>query len=467
MSQSFFWYDLETFGRDPRFDRIAQFAGIRTDLDLNIIDDPVELFCRPSPDYLPDPVACTITGITPQHCLEVGMSEADFAERIARELSQPGTCTVGFNSLRFDDEFIRNLFYKNLLDPYAREWQNQNSRWDLLDVVRAFRALRPGDIVWPTTEDGRPSNKLELLSAANGLAHDHAHDAVSDVIATIEVAKRLKQSSPKLFDYAFKLRDKRVVTEMMEQSYGRLLLHVSGRAPAAREHTTLISPICPHPSGQGAWIVADVCAAPQSWWHDDPEVLRSRLYAKAEALGDSPRPPIKVLRANRCPFIATPKVLGERAQTLGIDLAAAESNLNALLALNPTQCLSTVFDDPPHNSSGDVDSRLYGGFIGKRDRAALESVREALLFEPVDVTFDDPRLPELIFRYRAKNAPEMLGEQEMQRWMQHCIDKLNGDKPSNLTLCQFDDILSTLDPTENIAKSLGDYRNALCEHLGL
>ena len=181
------WHDYETWGVSPKFDKPSQFAGIRTDLDLNIIGEPEMFYCQPPQDYLPQPEACLVTGITPQKALREGLTEAEFAERIHSLFSQPNTCVAGYNSIRFDDEVTRYLLYRNFYDPYAREWQNGNSRWDIIDMIRACYALRPEGIEWPTVErDGQQvvSFRLELLTKANGIEHEAAHDAMSDVYAT-------------------------------------------------------------------------------------------------------------------------------------------------------------------------------------------------------------------------------------------------------------------------------------------
>ena len=240
---SFLWHDYETFGADPRRDRPAQFAALRTDADLNEIGDPIELYCKPADDYLPHPAACLITGITPQKAQRRGLPEAEFARQVQSAMSEPGTCVAGYNSLRFDDEVSRHLFYRNLLDPYAREWQNGNSRWDLIDVVRAFYALRPEGIEWPLREDGAPSFKLEHLTAANGIAHEGAHDAVADVRATIALARLLKARNPKLFDYLLGLRGKRAVAKQLDLPSAKPLLHISRRYPASRGCSALVMPL--------------------------------------------------------------------------------------------------------------------------------------------------------------------------------------------------------------------------------
>ena len=205
MAESLYWHDYETFGINPQSDRAAQFAGLRTDIDLNIIDEPFIIYCQPADDYLPEPEACLITGITPQQALEKGVCEAEFITRIHQQLAQAHTCTVGYNSLRFDDEVTRNLLYRNFFDAYAREWKNDNSRWDIIDMARAARALRPEGINWPNHEDGKPSFRLEDITRENNIEHSGAHDAMADVYATIAVAKLIKQAQPKLYNFLFNL----------------------------------------------------------------------------------------------------------------------------------------------------------------------------------------------------------------------------------------------------------------------
>ena len=192
---TFLWHDYETFGANVRQTRPAQFAAIRTDAHLNPIGAPVMLYCQPANDFLPEPQACLITGITPQECLEKGLPEYQFAKQIEQVFSEPGTVGVGYNTIRFDDEVTRFMFWRNLIDPYAREWQNDCGRWDVLDVVRTAYALRPQGIQWPLKSDGKPSFKLTDLSAANGLLHASAHDALSDVQATIALARLIKTGS--------------------------------------------------------------------------------------------------------------------------------------------------------------------------------------------------------------------------------------------------------------------------------
>src|SRR5690606_8867344 len=210
---------------------------------LNIIGEPLVQYCQPPQDLLPHPDACLITGITPQLARAKGIPENQFIANIHRELSAPGTCSVGYNSIRFDDEVTRYTLYRNFYDPYEREWRNGNSRWDIIDMVRACRALRPDGIEWPNNDDGKPSFELEHLTAANNLKHEAAHDALSDVYATIAVARLVKTRQPKLFDYLLKLRSKHEVAALLNLAQRKPVLHVSGMFPAERGCVALVLPL--------------------------------------------------------------------------------------------------------------------------------------------------------------------------------------------------------------------------------
>ena len=172
---------LGRYPDDARRDRASQFAGVRTDLDLNEIEAPLMMYCQPAYDYLPHPQACLVTGITPQTAQQEGLPECEFIRRIHAAFSRPQTCVAGYNSIRFDDELTRQLLYRNFYDPYEREWKHGNSRWDIIDMLRLCHALRPEGLQWPQRDDGAVSFRLETLSAANGLLHENAHDALSDV----------------------------------------------------------------------------------------------------------------------------------------------------------------------------------------------------------------------------------------------------------------------------------------------
>ena len=263
--QTFFWHDYETSGADPRRDRPLQFAGIRTTLELEIIGEPVMFYGRPPLEMPPHPDACLITGITPQLAQREGISETEFAARVHEQLAEPGTCGVGYNSLRFDDEFTRQMLYRNFYEPYGREWENGNSRWDLIDLVRLCQALRPEGIVWPLREDGTPSFKLEHLASANQLKQERAHDALSDVYALIDLARLIRVRQPRLWDWYYGLRRKQKVFELLDVVNMTPVVHVSSRYPASRHCLAVIAPLAPHPSRAGEVIVYDLASDPTEW----------------------------------------------------------------------------------------------------------------------------------------------------------------------------------------------------------
>jgi len=466
LSNSFFWHDYETFGRVPRRDRPAQFAGLRTDLDLNVIGEPVMQYCQPAPDTLPDPESCLLTGILPQACLRDGIPEHRFAQLIEAELGAPGTIGVGYNSIRFDDEVTRHLFWRCLMDPYAREWANGCSRWDLLDTVRCTWALRPDGIDWPVHDDGRPSFKLEHLTAANDLVHDAAHDALSDVRATIALARLVKERQPRLWDFCLKLRDKNAVRA--EMGVGRPFLHLSGMYPAERGCMAVVWPLAPHPSNKNEVIVWDLSHDPAQLEGLDADTVRQRLYTRQDELPEGvQRLPIKTIHVNKSPIVVgNLKTLGAAAERWGIDLALADRHAQAAARMaGQVQGLwQPVFARAAPAAEPDVDEDLYGGFVGNEDRRTLQRLRELSpeALATRQPAFQDGRLDELLFRYRARNFPHTLNDEEQQRWTQHCAARLHHGAGGAMTLAQFfqriDDLAESADDRQqDILESLYDY----------
>ena len=445
---SIFWYDYETTGINPRNDRAVQVAGIRTDFALNEIDQPLNLYCQPSDDILPHPMACLVTGITPGVLEDKGLGEAEFMTRTHAQLAQPGTCGAGYNTLRFDDEVTRYSLYRNFFDPYAREWQGGNSRWDLIDVVRAAYALRPEGIVWPE-EDGRVTLKLERLTAANGIDHGQAHDALSDVRATIALARLIREKQPKLYDWLFQLRTKQRVLDQV-----RLLqpmVHISGRFSAARHYIGVVLPLAWHPKNRNALIVYDLHFDPQPLMDLEAESLRALLYTRREELAEGQLPVgLKLIHVNRCPVVAPLTVVrAQDQQRLQLDMADYQARARVLTEAQEVwqQKLNVIYAREDFTPSEDPEQQLYDGFLGDRDRRLCEQVR---LSDPEQLgkdtwPFDDERLPELLFRYRARNFPATLSEQEHERWQLFCQQRLTDPAfGAPLTLSQFNEAVEGL-----------------------
>ena len=479
---TFFWHDYETFGRVPRRDRPAQFAGVRTNADLNEISPPVMWHCQPAPDTLPDPESVLLTGILPQTALQLGLPEHEFAARIEAELARDGTIGVGYNSIRFDDEVTRFLFWRNLIDPYAREWQNGCGRWDLMDAVRCTWALRPEGIQWPSHQtgemSGKPSFKLEQLSAANGLAHEAAHDALSDVRATLALARLIKSHQPKLWDFCLKLRKKDAV--LAEIGHGKPFVHLSGMYPVERGCLAVVWPLAQHPTNKNEIIVWDLAHDPRELATLDADTVRRRLYTKqADLPAGEQRLPIKTIHINKSPVvIGQLRTLEPVAARWMLDVPTALRHAEYAAAfkgqLDPLWPL--VFSRPEPANPPDVDEDLYGGFIGNEDRRTLQRLRELKpdQLAAKRVVFQDTRLEELLFRYRARNFPATLNEAEQERWQQHRVARLHQGEGGGLTLAAFYEHVDALAETamaasdergQAILEALVDYAEGIAPDL--
>jgi len=420
---TFYWYDYETFGLNPMTDRLAQFAGVRTDEDFNVIGDPLTLYCKPANDFLPQPQSVMITGITPQKTQAEGVSESEFITRINAEFSKPNTCVLGYNSIRFDDEFTRYSLYRNFHDPYAREWRNGCSRWDLVDVVRMTRALRPEGIVWPVYEDGRPSLRLEDLSKANDIEHASAHDALSDVYATIAMGKLIKDKQPKLFDYTYKNKHKNKVLAQLNMASPKPVLHISGMYPTEQGNMAVVVPVAMHPVNKNGIIVFDLSHDPEVLYRLSAKQIHHRIFTPVADLEKEglERIPLKTVLVNKSPIIAPLGTLnGDASRRFKIDLMQCKQNFDFIRVQSSlSNKMKKIFTMTEYTKHTNPDYMLYSGpFFNDKDRAAMDEIHglapeNLASHKPV---FADTRLAEMFFRYRARNWPETLSAEEQQKW---------------------------------------------------
>lgn len=475
---TFYWYDYETFGTNPALDRPSQFAGLRTDLDLNPVGESLVIYNRLTDDYLPDPFACKVTGISPDTVSQHGLPERDFIAAIQAQISQSGTCNVGYNSIRFDDEFSRYTLFRNFYDPYEHEWKNGNSRWDLLDIVRLVRALRPDGIEWPSHDDGKPSNRLEHLTAANGLSHENAHDALSDVIATIDVARMIKERKPQLFDYAFANRKKQQCAEYLNKHRHQALLHVSGMYPGQHGHLAVITPVAQHPTNKSGVVVFDLRYDPEELVElgqrpgdDGASEIARRLFTRNDDLPEGQtRLPLKTVHVNRSPVLVPLGTLDDAsAERLGIDKKACLLNLERLNASpSPGNAVALALTQQNFNPPTDTDATLYsGGFFSNDDRDRFANVRraDAKTLASMAGIFDDDRGDEMLFRYHARNLPDSLDEDQQQQWHEHCQQILLSEQSgSPRTLESYRETLATMewtDTEQDLLNSLRTYGDSL------
>lgn len=429
---SLYWYDLETFGIDPKRDRISQFAGLRTDLDLNYISDPLVMYCKQSNDMLPSPESCLVTGITPQLANREGIIETEFIASINKEFSKSNTCVTGYNNLRFDDEFVRYTLYRNFNDPYEREWKNGNSRWDIIDMVRLTRALRPEGVEWPTHPDGLPSFRLEELTKANNIQHQNAHDALSDIYATIAMAKLIKQKQKKLFDYIFSLRNKHEVFAQLNVKEQKPVLHVSGMFPSKYFCTTIVVPIVQHPINKNGIVVYDLREDPSPLLDLGVDEIRERVFTPKDQLPEGvQRIPLKTIHANKCPIVSPVSTLDENSmERIQLDMAICTKHL-ALIQGDPQlrQKILKVFNYKNYTETDDPDQQLYQGFFNEQDKSTMRQIHKT---SPTDLGtteffFNDKRMNEMLFRFRARNYPEHLTQEENTAWEKYRLYRLTDE----------------------------------------
>jgi exodeoxyribonuclease-1 len=440
MKDSFYWHDYETFGAKPAVDRPSQFAGLRTDFELNIIGEPLVIYCKPQMDILPSPQACLITGITPQHALKNGLDEPEFIAQIHHQLAIPRTCGVGYNSIRFDDEVTRYSLYRNFYDPYQREWQHGNSRWDLIDLMRATRALRPEGIEWPDHQEGSPSFKLEDLTQANGIGHEDAHDALSDVTATIAVAKLVKKSQPKLFDYFLQGRGKIAAAKLVDMNTQKPFFHCSGMLPKARLYSAIMMPLAVHPDNKNSVICIDLMTDPEKLIDLDQEAIKRLVFSSAQELSDNEeRIPLKEVHLNKAPILATPKVVDANvAKRLSIDIARCEQNWQRLKQVDLQQKIQAVYAKRDYPVVPEAEQQLYAGFLANQDKAILDHVKGATVndFTHQNFYFSDDRYNRLLFSYKARYFSESLTDNEKSQWADSCRWRLTNNDSGYITLEQ-------------------------------
>lgn len=427
---TFYWLDYETVGADPAADWPAQFAGVRTDINLNEIGTPLNIYCKLPSDRLPHPEACMITGLDPHTVNEKGLIEPEFIKRIHHELMHPKTCAVGYNSIRFDDEVTRHSLYRNFYDPYAREWKNGNSRWDLIDLVRLTAALRPAGINWPIRDDGYNSFRLEDLTQANGLEHGNAHDAIADVRATIALAKLIKNRQPKVYDYVFNHKGKHKVASLLDMSRKKAVIHVSGMFSAERHCLALVMPLAEHPTNRNGIIVYDLSVDPEALLSLSVQEIQEQLFQpQSKRANNSQRIPLKVIHINKCPVIAPLQVLKPKdCKRLGLDLIAIERNRQILLVQKELgEKLKKVFTPRSEKISVNPDLMLYsGGFFSPSDRERMQQIITIPPEKLIKATFSfvDKRLEEMLFRYKARYFTDLLNDKEADKWREFCIAQL-------------------------------------------
>ncbi|MBQ8708212.1 MAG: exodeoxyribonuclease I [Succinivibrionaceae bacterium] len=435
--ETFTFYDLETFGRDPKQDRIVQFAGVRTDANLNVIEQLV-IYCKPQRDYLPSIEAITITGITPSFADRNGLSENAFIEQVLQFLSRTNNCVLGFNSIKFDDEFIRHTAFRNFYPPYAYNSMCGSSRWDIYPLVRLCCALCPEGINWPYDEkEGRYVLKLAELTRANGLEHAHAHDALSDVLATIEVMKLIISRQPQMFNFIFHHRTKKeILGYLVDTATGslsdRAMVTIDSAFGPEHLFTGVVMPVLldENRSSLYCWNLSQ----PASDLKDNPTL--DELDCSAVAMSDLG---IIKIKLGACPILVPYTTLkkNNRHERVGIDMQTVADNIEYLRSvdLNKQYMVGCIDKFARHYESqnskkADPEFGLYG-YLSKSqetrraDQQLMNEIHRAEKTNPEilkDIRFSESDMNELLFRYRARNYENQLSRDERAIWNQRISD---------------------------------------------
>lgn len=474
LMKTFYWYDYETFGLSPKVQRIAQFAGIRTDENLNILDEHM-FYCKPTHDSLPAPEACAVTGITPQLCEEKGYVEHDFIKKIHAEFSTPETCIVGYNSIAFDDEYTRHTLFRNFLDPYSWHWQNGNSRWDILNVARFCYAHKESESLnWVKNEKNRPIFKLDNLAPANNIEHSNAHDAMADVRATIGIASIIKKTQPRFFEYALSLRNKKEVEKLVKLFHPMLL--TSSSFGYKSSFTRLVTAICYHPDYSDRAIVFNLSQDPEMLLELDVDELKKLTFTRKSDLPKGldrlelnelvfNKSPMFVCSPNQDSFNLSPSLIDK----FQIDMENCLKNLSFIHQNKSKieQKVQLVYKQASERQqSPDVDQSLYDGFVSNHDRAICNEIQNLTSANLVGYTpqFQDKRLSKLFLNFKARNYPESLNEYEQEEWFEIVQSRIQNGVNGFLSIDSFERSLNNLKETDpnrtKLWKDLEDYANS-------
>lgn len=428
--QTYLFYDLETTGKSPATDRIFQFAAQRTDTNFQPIGDPIDLKIKIDDDVLPSPHATLVTGLTPQKTAD-GLSERELVQIVQSQVFTPNTIAIGYNNIKFDDNFMRYLFWRNFFDPYEWAWKDGRSRWDLCNVTRMVHALRPDGITWPDDENGKSSHKLEKLTEANGLTHHQAHDGLSDVVALIELAKLVHQHQPKMFAYLLSLRDKNRAGELINTRSAQPFVLTASRFGHQNSYTSVAVAIG-EGTTNGTVLTYNLRYDPTPWLQFSPEQLAQLRFTSFEDLEAKGLPsfPFHSVALNQSPAAAPLGVLNEHDgwAKLGLNQDTVNHNL-AILKQNPAlidNIKEAYQSESFPNEDQDAETRLYDGFLNDADKQTVASIRssDAKRLATWSPYFHDERLTDLLIHYKARNFYDALSQPELEIWKYYRTQKL-------------------------------------------
>lgn len=481
---TFLFMDYETFNRNPKGGRASQFASLRTDYFLNIDADSAQnIFCEQTIDNIPSPQAALITKITPQKIIKIKTgaiqlstssysfipqvyNEYWFTYHINKEMSKNHTCTLGYNSYKFDDEFTRNLLYRNLFDPYEREWKNYNSRFDVYYLVIATFVLKPHLLNFPNAIDKTskeplfhsktglplPSFRLEELSVANGIHHINAHDAFSDVEATIGIMKKIKDGDETFFSEMFSFRKKSNVDIWLSNNKKQPFIHISQYYGKENYSLGVLFQIM---TFNQEVLCLNIALDVTPLILLEGEDLKNHLFPNKDNGISSPKNIVK-FRHNQCPILANIKEYWHIFENLQIDTSTFRKNLDLIknnIELLKIKLHPLYFKEfAPADPNTDSDLGIYNGFFSPDEVKQAKEVHIQIKenkFASFDYSEYSPRLKEMIFKIKARNFPFTLSPDEQNKWLLYSRNRvLDSNIGAELTLDQYYQEVEELNKSE-------------------
>jgi exodeoxyribonuclease-1 len=408
--ERFVFYDFETSGAKPAFDQPLQFAAIVTDDNFNELDR-MELRCQLSPHILPSPIALHVTGVRPGQLLNSNLvNQFEFAQRLQSFIKTWAPAIwVGYNSIQFDEEVMRHLFYQNLQPTIYATQRWGNSRLDAMKMIWAVYDKAPGVLVWPTNENGLTNFKLDQLAPANGFANHNAHDAMGDVEALIFLLYKIKSGASLLYDQLVANNNKHHVKDLITAFKPvEITLRFGASVPK-----TYVGCFCGSENGNPNRIGFFDLNQDNAF-----DLINGSQKDIEDALNGSPKK-IRTLAINK----ADTFTVCEQADALHNSLCA-EIQRNEGFRSKVSQAMADRYLGDEQEEKF-VEEKIYDGFVSGADEERLIKFQSASWRERQELVsgMDDVRLRQLGRRLIAFYAPELLNSEEKQKFSKYICDK--------------------------------------------
>lgn len=402
---NFAFFDLETTGTSPAFDHPLQFAAILTDAEFREIER-VNLRCRLAPHIIPSPQALAVTGVRPHQLVDHDLpSLFEFAQALTALVSRwsPAIWT-GFNSIRFDEEMLRQMFYQNLQPEIFATQFNGNTRFDIMTAVFAVFQRRPDLLEWPVDETGRVRFKLDRLAPENGFEGHNAHDALGDVEATIHLARLITERAPDLWQQLLANRDKSYVQAQLDEFEPVELIERFGGGPPK----AIMGCLCGYAvKNQNQAYLFDLDAL-------DPQELITVSAADLMAAMDAEPRPLRSISINKVPMLLPPATVTDEQRRRAQALAEAPELRQRLIA-----AMAARYPADPDTAPQYVEQQIFNGFYSWNDKARLKEFQGAdwPRRQEIVATFEDARLRQLGARLVAFHSPNLLSDSDRRRYI--------------------------------------------------